>query len=260
MTRRCRRPWLGTAGAVAAGLAALVLMGAAAGMAGADVAPGNVAYDGRFTFVRIRYDMNFGLQSGLFVRDIKWAHDYPRAEINFGRIVEEISDLDIYLAPNGGNVLPLDDPELHRFPVAYMSEPGFWHPTEAQIEGLRTYLLKGGFIIFDDFTGAHWYNFTAQLDRALPGIRPIELDVSHPIFHSFFEIDTLEMEPMYGPPPTFWGIFEDNDPAGRMMGIANYDNDIGEYWEFSDTGWFAVDVTNEAYKFGVNYVMYALTH
>ena len=157
-------------------------------------------------------------------------------------------------------MLPLDDPELTRFPVAYMAEPGFWQPTDEEIEGLRNYLLKGGFVIFDDFTGWHFENLTAQMARALPGIRPIELDISHPIFHSFFEIETLEMAPMYGPPPTFWGFFEDNDPNGRMYGIANYENDIGEYWEFSDTGWYAVDVTNEAYKFGVNYVIHALTH
>ena len=76
------------------------------------------------------------------------------------------------------------------------------------------------------------------------------------------------MEPMYGPPPTFWGYFEDNDPRGRLVALANYDNDIGEfwefagsrYWEYSDTGWYPIDLTNDAYKFGVNYVMYALTH
>ena len=115
-------------------------------------------------------------------------------------------------------MLPLDDPELTRFPVAYMAEPGFWQPTDEEIEGLRNYLLKGGFVIFDDFTGWHWENFTAQMARALPGIRPIQLDISHPIFHSFFDIETLDMAPMYGPPPTFWGLFEDNDPAGRMYG------------------------------------------
>ena len=249
-----------SAAMLASAAAAAGRVSATAAGASADVLPGNVAYDGRFTFVRLRYDMNWGLQSGLFQRDIKWAHDYPRAERNFGRIIEEISALDIHLAPNGGNVLPLDDPELSRFPVAYMAEPGFWHPSDAEIEGLRNYLLKGGFVIFDDFTSWHWDNFTAQMARVLPGVRPLLLDVSHPVFESFFDIETLEMAPMYGPPPTFWGLFEDNDPAGRMYAIANYENDIGEYWEYSDTGWYAVDVTNEAYQFGVNYVMYALTH
>ena len=44
------------------------------------------------------------------------------------------------------------------------------------------------------------------------------------------------------------------------MAIANVNNDIGEYWEFSDTGFDPVDLSNEAYKFGVNYVIYAMTH
>ena len=171
--------------------------------------------------------MYWGLETGAFRGDVKWAHDYPRAEQNFGRIVEEITALDIVLAPNGGNVLPLDDPMLTRYPIAYMSEPGFWRPSEADLEALGNYLRKGGFIIFDDFTGDHWYNLVRQLDLAIPGLVPIELTAEHPIFHSFFEIDTLEMEPMYGPPPTFWGIFENNDPNGRMMGIINYENDIG---------------------------------
>ncbi len=240
--------------------AALLAMLATAGLAGADVAPGNVPYDGRLVFVRLKYEMPRGLQTGFFRQDIKWAHDYPRAEQNLTRILDEISLLDVYQGPNGGNVLALDDPELHKFPFAYMSEPGFWRPTESEVVGLRTYLLKGGFVIFDDFTADHWYNFTEQMDRVLPGARPLELDLAHPIFRSFFEIETLEMAPMYGPPPTFWGYFEDNDPRKRLIAVANYDNDIGEYWEYSDTGWFPIDLTNDAYKFGVNYVMYSLTH
>lgn len=241
-------------------LAVLLAMLVTAGLAGADVAPGNVAYDGRLVFVRLKYEMLSGLRTGVFRQDIKWAHDYPRAEQNLTKILGEISLLEVFQGPNGGNVLALDDPELHKFPFAYMSEPGFWFPTEQEVVGLREYLLKGGFVIFDDFTGSHWYNFTEQMDRVLPGARPLELDLSHPIFRSFFGIETLEMAPMYGPPPTFWGYFEDNDRRKRLIALANYDNDIGEYWEYSDTGWFPIDLTNDAYKFGVNYVIYSLTH
>ena len=98
------------------------------------------------------------------------------------------------------------------------------------------------------------------MERVLPGLRPMELDIAHPVFQSFFETTTLEMAPMYGPPPTFWGYFEDNDQRKRLLALANYENDIGEYWEYSDTGWFPIDLTNDAYKFGVNYVIYSLTH
>ena len=254
--------WMAKGGWTVAVVAPAVLLAmlVTAGLAGADVAPGNVAYDGRLVFVRLKYEMLRGLRTGVFRQDIKWAHDYPRAEQNLTKILGEISLLEVFQGPNGGNVLALDDPELHKFPFAYMSEPGFWFPTEQEVVGLREYLLKGGFVIFDDFTGSHWYNFTEQMDRVLPGARPLELDLSHPIFRSFFEIETLEMAPMYGPPPTFWGYFEDNDRRKRLIALANYDNDIGEYWEYSDTGWFPIDLTNDAYKFGVNYVIYSLTH
>ena len=58
----------------------------------------------------------------------------------------------------------------------------------------------------------------------------------------------------------FWGIFEDNDPAKRLMVIANYNSDMTEFWEWSDTDFAPIELTNEAYKLGVNYVIYAMTH
>jgi len=57
-----------------------------------------------------------------------------------------------------------------------------------------------------------------------------------------------------------YGIYEDNDPAKRLMVVANYDNDVPEYWEWSGEGLFPFDASNEAYKLGVNYVLYGLTH
>ena len=119
----------------------------------------------------------------------------------------------------------------------------------------------GGFIIFDDFAGEHWMNFQTQMKKVLPGLRPIELDLSHPIFDSFYRIKSLEYDhPVYrGARSVFYGVFEANDPTKRMLAIVNYNNDLSEYWEFSDTGMFPLDMSNEAYKLGVNYIIYALT-
>ena len=176
-----RRRW---AGGLVVGAVALAALTWSAGPASADVAPGNVAYDGRFVFVRLRYDMARGLAGGFFRQDVKWAHDYPRAERNLTKILEEVTNVNPFQGPNGGNVLALDDPELHKFPFAYMSEPGFWFPTEAEVVGLRTYMLKGGFVIFDDFWGDHWRNFEAQLQRVLhdleDGLVPETLTSSAP--------------------------------------------------------------------------------
>jgi hypothetical protein len=225
-------------------------------------AQGNVEYDGRLTFARIRYSSGFSGFGGFGRRgggrEPGWAHDYPTADLNLMHIVRDLALVDTRV--DGSNVFALDDPELMRHPIAYMSEPGFWLPSDAEALGLRNYLLKGGFFIFDDFRGGDWYNLEDQMRRVLPEHRFVQLDISHPIFHSFFDIQSLDyMPPIYGATPTYYGIFEHNDPAGRLMAIANRDGDLGEYWEHSATGYFPVDLSNEAYKFGVNYMIYGLT-
>ncbi len=222
---------------------------------------GNTPYDGRWAFVRVRYD---GYDGGFFGRrrggGPPWSHDYPTGEVHFTKILNEIT----LLRPrtDGSNILSLDDPELFNYPIAYMAEPGFWSVSDTQAEAFRKYLLKGGFAIFDDFRGGDWDNLQEQMRHVLPGGRWQELDGTATVFHSFFEIDApLDLSPPYGGlPPSYWGIFENNDPKKRLMVIANVNNDISEYWEWSDTGYAPVDLSNEAYKFGVNYVIYALTH
>lgn len=226
---------------------------------GADAA--RLPYDGRFTFARIRFTPSNGGVGYWGREDRKWDHDYPRAERNFARILSEVTAIRPYM--DGGTVLALDDPELFKFPVAYLCEPGFWVPTDKEAEGLRAYLAKGGFIIFDDFFGPHWTNFEASMRKVLPQARLVRLDASHPIFDAFYHIpDPAAFGAPYGArrPPEFLGIFEDNDPARRLLAIVNYNNDVGEDWEWSDTGQLPVDVTNHSYKLGINYVVYAMTH
>jgi Domain of unknown function (DUF4159) len=247
-------------------LSGLLLCGAPAMAQGGrnlDALP-NTPYDGKFTFVRIKYnaggsgsDFGPGAFSG---RDPKWNHDYPRGETHFCKILSELSLVQSFLG--GGNVLTADDPALFQYPIAYITEPGFWTVNEKEATGLRNYLLKGGFLIFDDFAGAHWMNFEEQLRKVLPEGRLVRLDASHPIFDSFFRIASLDfMHPYYaGFKSEFWGVFEDNDPAKRLMIIVNYNNDISEYWEWSDTDFAPIELTNEAYKLGVNYIIYAMTH
>jgi hypothetical protein len=228
---------------------------------GGDYKVYNVPYDGGFTFVSLRFTPSGG--GGGFRRGggLWWDHDYPRAERNFAKILSEVSHVEPYLG--GSNILSLDDPELYQYPVAYMSEPGHWSLTDGEALGLRDYLLKGGFVIFDDFAGYYdWSNFAEQMRRVLPDARLMPLDASHPIFDSFFHIESIDrfVHPNYNVIPEFFGVFEDNDPNKRLMIIANYNNDIGDYWEWSDAGFLPIDLSNEAYKLGVNYIVYAMTH
>ena len=243
---------------------------AVSGMTAAAQMP-NSEYNASFTFVRVRFDVGMrGFGRGGF-GEPPWAHDYPRAERNFARILDETTLIKPYL--EGSNIYATDDPEIFRYPIAYFSEPGFWRPTEAEVVGFRNFLLKGGFAIFDDFRDRDFYQFAESLSRVLPDHELVEIDVEHPVFDSFFAIESLEFSlptggrggrgrggfGMYGE-PRYFGVFEDNDPEGRLMLVANYNNDIGDYWEWSDAGFLPIDLSNEAYKLGVNYVVYAMTH
>jgi hypothetical protein len=255
MMRRCSaarwRPWI---------LAAL-LVGSIAGPAAAQrrgfgggrrvyIQP-NVPYDGRFVFARIAYNEDYG---------IGWSYDYPDTERNFAQILREITTVKPYM--DGGNVFTFDDPELFKYPIAYVSEPGYWVPSQSEAEGLRDYLAKGGFVIFDDFNYPNeWMVFETGLRRALPDAKIFPMDASHPIYDSFFRISSLAMT--YPGRPSmqaeFYGIYEDNDPKKRLMVIINYDVDIGDYLEHSGQGWYPVNLTNDAYKYAVNYIMYGMT-
>ena len=216
----------------------------------------NVPYDGRFTFVRVKFEV--GLGNFQRRRDLKWDHDYPRAERHFTKILEELTTIQPRV--DASNILTLDDPELFKFPIAYLCEPGFWQPTDKEVAGVRAYLQKGGLMIVDDFVGNQIFNLENQLRRILPGARMIALTKEHPLFDAFYRIESLDYQhPYFGQPSVFFGVFEDNDPTKRLLMIINYNNDIGEYWEWSDTGAFAIDLSNEAYKIGVNYIVYALT-
>ena len=240
-------------------LIAVAVLVAATASAQHDPYRADVAYDGRFTFVRLRWKSDLGYSRRGF--SSAWNHDYPRAEQHLGSIVRELTNIDV--RTDGSRILTLDDPELFRHPIAFMWEPGFWNLTDGEAATFRDYLLKGGFAIFEDFDGAaQWSNFEAQMRRVLPDGRFVRLDRSHRIFGSFFEIKDIDaiVHPMSRIAPSYYGIFEANDPTRRLMVIANFDNDVPEYWEWSGEGLFPFDASNEAYKLGVNYLVYGMTH
>jgi hypothetical protein len=226
--------------------------------------PPNLPYDGRFAFVRVKYETAEG---GYWYRGLPaWAHGYPQAEENLMRIMNEVSFL-------GGHdeqitVLGLDDPEIFKYPVIYIIEVSWWAMSPREALALNQYLRKGGFVIVDDFkaTGDFgspgWDVFEQNMKLVLPGVRFYEMSASHPIFHTFFEVNNLEVVPQAynAGRPIFRGVYEDNDPAKRLQMIVNYNTDISQFWEWSGTGLRPIDDTNEAYKLGVNYLIYGLTH
>ena len=223
----------------------------------------DIPYDGGFTFVRLRWTS--GTYGGRVAgRGMNfWLHEFPRAEQNLMTVLKDFTLIDANT--DGSLVLALDDPNLFKYPIALMQEPGFWVMTDEQAKRLRAYLLKGGFLIFNDFEDNQWDNFEAQMNRVLPGARWIRLDATHPIFDSFFRIEQIDLphpsyHHLFGRRPEYFGLFEDNDPARRLMAIANYNTNLAEYWQLGGMGFFPIEPMTIGFELGVNYMMYGLTH
>jgi hypothetical protein len=228
-----------------------------------EIPKNNQDLSGRFTFVRIRYaDTSFcnGLFDPTIIGDngFPWSHDYPVAGRHLMKIMAELSKTDVTIDVDEP-IFTFDDPQLFKYPFAYLCEIGCMNLDEKEIAGLREYVLRGGFLLIDDFRSqGQLYNLQRQLKQALPEYEIKKLDPSHPIFNCFFSIKNLDVNPIYRDyTPEFWGM-EDKD--GRLMMIINYNYDVSDYWQFSDNPFRPIEETNEAYKFGVNYIMYALTH
>jgi hypothetical protein len=211
--------------------------------------------------VRLRWGADFPSPRGRFGLQNAWSHDYPRAEQNLSAIIRKLTYLDVH--DDGNEILTLDDPDLFKYPLALMWEPGFWTLTDREAESFRAYLLKGGFAIFEDFDGAaEWANFETQIRRVLPQGQLRRLDNADQIFNVFFSIKDIDaiVHPMSHIRPSYFGIFEDNDPSKRLLVVANVDSDVPQHQERSNQGPLPFNASTEAYKLGVNYMIYGLSH
>jgi hypothetical protein len=220
----------------------------------------------KFTMGRIRYStpmygFGFGRRGGGRGGggEPPWGHDWPNSEENFMKILAEVTRIDVN---PGGHVISFDNEEVFKYPIAYLCEVGFLNLSEKEVANMREYLLRGGFLIVDDFRyDDALANFQYQMKRVFPDRSLEDLPRNHPIFTCFYDVSNLYMAP---PPiydrrlvPAYFGMFDDNR---RLMMVVDYNNDISDYWEWSANPFYRVEDTNEAFKYGVNYVMYALTH
>lgn len=221
-----------------------------------------------FTFVRVMYSSGggYGRRGG------SWATDYPDAELNFSYRLHELTALEV--DPNG-KVLELTDEKLLDYPWAYLIEPGRMSLSEAEVAGLRRYLLNGGFLMVDDFWGElEWDNFYQEIKRVFPDREPIDLPLEHEIFHMIYD---LKKKPQV-PNIHAWlatGRSDDNRPdasevhyralfddKGRMMAIICHNTDIGDAWEREGENETYFHEFSEKWSFpmGINIVTYAMTH
>jgi hypothetical protein len=212
-----------------------------------------------FVFARVQFNMD-----GRWIfetREAPWHHDYPFSEDLFLTMVSELTR--IHTTRRSFEIVRLDSPEIFKYPWIYISEPGFMSLTAKEAATFREYLNRGGFAVCDDFRGRDLDVLRSEMRMVLPGQEMFRLDISHPVFHSFYDIPSIDMEPPYyddrflGGRPEFWGL---NDDSGRLAMVANQNNDLGEFMEALDHGekplqWSALSV-----RLMVNYLVYAMTH
>jgi hypothetical protein len=217
--------------------------------------------ESRFTLARIRFttpDFGFGRRGrGGGGRQPPWSHDWPASEENFMKILAEVTKIDVN---PGGHIVGFDGADVFKYPIAYLCEVGFMQLSAQEMQNMREYLLRGGFLIVDDFRGdRELNNFVYQMRMVFPDRSLEELPRTHPIFTCFYDISNLHLPPPYSQylTPVYLGMKDDN---GRLMMVVDYNNDISDYWEWSANPLQSIENTNEAFKYGVNYVMYALTH
>ena len=130
-----------------------------------------------------------------------WSHDYPEAGIHFSKIVAELSKLQVVLDEDE-YIFSFADPNLMKYPFAYMCEVGYMQLTDEEVAGMREYLLRGGFLLVDDFGGRRNRDVSILHEKALPEFEMKPLDLSHPIFNCFFTIKSLDVRSFEEPSPS----------------------------------------------------------
>ena len=198
-----------------------------------------------------------------------WATDYPGGDCKFMGAVHRLTGVRVHPDPN---VITIMDPDLFQYPYVYAVEVGGMHLSEEEAARLRTYLLRGGFLHVDDFWGGFQKaNFEAQLKKVFPGREMVPLPLTHPVFHTFHDIDTVMQIPnvsngCYGrrtwqepddTEPQVYGVFDDK---GRLMVMVTYNSDLGDAWEYMDLPCYPEKYSGWAYRVGINFMIYAMSH
>lgn len=249
----------------------LIAVLAAAGLACGGIALGQSDDDpqlraapGEFQFVRLAYSGNRYAGSN---RGQAWRTDWPDAEHHFLRGVNRLTTVEA--ADDGLIMIPLDA-DIYDYPWIYAVEVGYWHLNEQEAARLRDYLLRGGFLMVDDFHGSfEWAMFKASMDRVFPDRPIVDIAEGDEAFHVLYDLDQRIQIPsrmfIYsgqtwerdGITPHWRGIYDDQ---GRLMVAINHNMDIGDAWEHADWPDYPENMTALAYRFGINYLIYAMTH
>ena len=221
---------------------------------------------GEFTFVRVMYDSPHSPYNQWFGG--AWRVDYPEADENFTEGIHAWAGTNLRLAQPVQ--LKPTDRRLFDYPFAYIVEPGHMELSEVDAAALREYLMRGGFLFLDDFHGeTEWQHARGQIHMILPEYEIKDLPLTHPIFHSYFDVDQVVQVPGVaalvqgvtyekgGVTPHYMGV-ENKD--GRLMVFLTRNCDLGDAWEWINDPRYPAQYGFMAYKVGMNVIVYVMSH
>jgi hypothetical protein len=253
---RTRTP---TKALLACTLLTLALAAAGDDLNGAPSWPTNEFHFTRMYYNGNSYDRGWGGGS--------WTTDYPEAEYHFTMGVSRLTRVDV---GEQSRMLELTDDTIFDYPWLYAVEVGRWYLDDTEAGRLREYLLRGGFLMTDDFHGSRqWASFLESMQRVFPDRPIVEIPETDEVMNVLYTLDeriqipgiaALRFGQTYeqdGVEPHWRGIYDD---SGRLMVAINFNMDLGDAWEHADDPFYPEQMTGLAYRFAVNYVVYAMTH
>lgn len=207
-------------------------------------------------------------------RGRSWTTDMPEAEHFFMEGLRRLTLVDgeaVSLYSGAGSArVNLNEDNVFDYPFLYAVEVGYWQLTVDEAATLREYLLRGGFLMVDDFHGSQeWAGFMSSMQKVFPDRPVVDIEDDNEVLHVLYDLDERIQIPglaaLYngvtyerdGVTPTWRGVYDDH---GRLMVAINHNMDLGDAWEHADTPDYPENMTAMAYRFAVNYVIYAMTH
>jgi hypothetical protein len=197
-----------------------------------------------------------------------WTMDYPRSDRHLLQGVRRLTRIDTRSVEQ---VVRLDGTnEIYNWPMLYAVEVGHWDLPMDVAKQLREYLLRGGFLMVDDFHGTReWEIFVRSMSRVFPDRPIVDLPNSDPIFHTLYDLDERFQVPgaQYfrtkrtyeydGYDPKWRAIYDDK---GRVIVAICHNMDLGDAWEHSDEPRYQEKWASLAYRIAMNYFIYDLSH
>jgi len=227
--------------------------------------PADAQEPGEYTFARLRYTSK---RNGYWGRGGgAWSTDWPKADRQFVQGVRRLTRVN---ARSVEQVVELDSEEFMQYPWIYATEVGRWDFTEKQAARLREYFLKGGFMMTDDFHGTfEWSVFYEGLQKVFPDRPVVDIEDKDQIFHVLY--DLKERFQVGGIQMFFTGRVSENDgydakwravldDKGRVMIAICHNMDLGDAWEWADHPRYPENFASLAYRVGVNFIIYSMTH